>query len=279
MARRWRPTRPPPEDSNGDHAGSRDVRPRSVVVRAGGGHRRVRLLLARFESGDIGPDEWRAFRLLRGTYGQRQTGDAQMMRIKIPQGILVRAQLDALADVAERYSRGFGHITTRQNVQLHFVKLHDAEPAMRELAAAGMTTREACGNSVRNITACPYSGVAEGRGVRRHAVRRSADALPAAPSVELGAAAQVQDRLRRLLRGSHRLGDQRYRLERARRECRRTRRSRLQGDRRRRHGDDDEGRATCCTSSCPPTRCSTARKRSSASSIASATTSTSRRTG
>jgi sulfite reductase beta subunit-like hemoprotein len=118
-------------------------------------------LLARFESGDIGPDEWRAFRLLRGTYGQRQTGDAQMMRIKIPQGILGREQLDALADVAERYSRGFGHITTRQNVQLHFIKLHDAEPAMRELAAAGMTTREACGNSVRNITACPYSGVAQ----------------------------------------------------------------------------------------------------------------------
>ena len=118
-------------------------------------------LLARFESGDIGPDEWRAFRLLRGTYGQRQTGDAQMLRIKIPQGILAREQLDALADVAERYSRGFGHITTRQNIQLHFVKLHDAEPAMRDLAAAGMTTREACGNSVRNITACPYSGVAK----------------------------------------------------------------------------------------------------------------------
>jgi sulfite reductase beta subunit-like hemoprotein len=118
-------------------------------------------LLARFENGDIGPDEWRAFRLLRGTYGQRQTGDAQMMRIKIPQGILVREQLDAIADVAERYSRGFGHITTRQNVQLHFVKLHDAEPAMRALSAAGMTTREACGNSVRNITACPYSGVAK----------------------------------------------------------------------------------------------------------------------
>jgi sulfite reductase (NADPH) hemoprotein beta-component len=118
-------------------------------------------LLAKFESGEIGPDEWRAFRLLRGTYGQRQSGDAQMLRIKIPQGILVRDQLDALANVAERYSRGFGHITTRQNIQLHFVKLHDAEPAMRELAAAGMTTREACGNSVRNITACPYSGVAK----------------------------------------------------------------------------------------------------------------------
>ena len=104
-------------------------------------------------------------------------------------------QLDAVASVAERYSRGFGHITTRQNIQLHFVKLHDAEPAMRELAAAGMTTREACGNSVRNITACPYSGVAERRSVRRHAVCGGADALSAAPSAELGAAAQVQDRL------------------------------------------------------------------------------------
>jgi sulfite reductase beta subunit-like hemoprotein len=117
-------------------------------------------MLTRFETGEATPDEWRAFRLLRGTYGQRQDGDAHMMRVKIPQGILNRAQLDVLANVAERYSRGFGHITTRQNIQFHFVKLHDAEPAMRELAEAGVTTREACGNSVRNITACPYSGVA-----------------------------------------------------------------------------------------------------------------------
>ena len=117
-------------------------------------------MLTKFERGDITPEEWRAFRLVRGTYGQRQNADAQMLRIKIPQGILTRPQIDALADAAERYSRGFGHITTRQNVQLHFLKLHDAEPAMRLLADAGLTTREACGNSVRNITACPYSGVA-----------------------------------------------------------------------------------------------------------------------
>jgi sulfite reductase (NADPH) hemoprotein beta-component len=83
-----------------------------------------------------------------------------MIRVKIPQGVLTTEQLGALADVAERYSRGFGHITTRQNVQFHFVKLHDAEPAMRRLAAAGLTTREACGNSVRNITACQFAGVA-----------------------------------------------------------------------------------------------------------------------
>src|SRR5262245_14066578 len=116
--------------------------------------------LEQFERGEITPDQWRAFRLVRGTYGQRQSGDAQMLRVKIPQGILTAGQLDALASVGEKYSRGFGHITTRQNVQFHFVKLHDAEPAMRVLADAGLTTREACGNSVRNITGCAYAGVA-----------------------------------------------------------------------------------------------------------------------
>jgi sulfite reductase beta subunit-like hemoprotein len=116
--------------------------------------------LDKFERGEITADQWRAFRLVRGTYGQRQTDDAQMLRIKIPQGILTGDQIYALADVAATYSRGFGHITTRQNVQFHFVKLHDVEPAMRRLADAGMTTREACGSSVRNITACPYAGVA-----------------------------------------------------------------------------------------------------------------------
>jgi sulfite reductase beta subunit-like hemoprotein len=117
-------------------------------------------VLAQFERGEITPEQWRVFRLLRGTYGQRQVDDAQMIRVKIPQGVLTAPQLEAIADVAERYSRGFGHITTRQNIQLHFVKLHDVEPAMRLLANAGLTTREACGNSVRNITACQFAGVA-----------------------------------------------------------------------------------------------------------------------
>ena len=116
--------------------------------------------LDRFERGELTPDQWRQFRLVRGTYGQRQTTDSQMLRVKIPQGVLTMDQLAALADVGERYSRGFGHITTRQNIQFHFVALHDIEPAMRRLADAGITTREACGNSVRNITACPYAGVA-----------------------------------------------------------------------------------------------------------------------
>jgi sulfite reductase beta subunit-like hemoprotein len=116
--------------------------------------------LERYERGELTADQWRQFRLVRGTYGQRQADDAQMLRVKIPQGVLSSDQLEALADVGRQYSRGFGHITTRQNMQFHFVRLHDVEPAMRRLADAGLTTREACGNSVRNITACPLAGVA-----------------------------------------------------------------------------------------------------------------------
>jgi len=116
--------------------------------------------LEKFERGELTPDQWRAFRLIRGTYTQRQDGDFQMLRVKIPQGSLTADQLFALADVADDYSRGFGHITTRQNLQFHFMKLHDVESAMRRLSDAGLTTREACGNSVRNITACAYGGVA-----------------------------------------------------------------------------------------------------------------------
>src|SRR3954451_15769663 len=115
--------------------------------------------LERYERGDMTPDQWRSFRLVKGTYGQRQATDSQMLRVKVPQGVITSEQLFAFAEVGERYSRRFGHITTRQNIQFHFVKLHDVEPAMRRLAEAGLTTREACGNSVRNITACPYAGV------------------------------------------------------------------------------------------------------------------------
>jgi sulfite reductase (NADPH) hemoprotein beta-component len=114
-------------------------------------------MLGKLERQEITPDEWRRFRLLRGTYGQRQD-DVQMLRVKVPQGIVNGSQMRALADVASRYSRGFCHITTRQNIQFHFVKLADCETAMRQLADEGLTSREACGNSVRNITGCPYTG-------------------------------------------------------------------------------------------------------------------------
>ena len=126
------------------------------------------------------------------------------------------------------------HITTRQNIQFHFVKLNDVEPAMRELADEGLTTREACGNSVRNITGCPYAGVVGRRDLRRHAVRRGADALLPAPSAQRRAAAQVQDRLRRVPRGSRARLDQRHRLARARSW---TAARGLPRDRRRRHVD------------------------------------------
>jgi sulfite reductase (NADPH) hemoprotein beta-component len=111
--------------------------------------------LEKFERGELTPDQWRAFRLVRGTYGQRQTGDVQMLRVKIPQGILTAKQLEALAQVGEQYSRGFGHITTRQNVQFHFVTLHDVEPAMRQLADAG--SRRGRHAAIRFATSRPAS--------------------------------------------------------------------------------------------------------------------------
>jgi sulfite reductase (NADPH) hemoprotein beta-component len=117
-------------------------------------------VLGKYERGEITPEAWRKFRLVRGTYGQRQD-NVQMLRIKVPQGILTGSQLRALASVATRYSRGFCHITTRQNIQYHFVPLKVVEAAMRELAEEGLTTREACGNSVRNITGCQYAGTSE----------------------------------------------------------------------------------------------------------------------
>ena len=82
-----------------------------------------------------------------------------MQRIKIPFGGLTTEQMDALADLAEEYSDGICHITTRQDVQLHFVHIDDTPALMRRLAAVGITTREACGNTVRNVTACPLAGV------------------------------------------------------------------------------------------------------------------------
>ena len=114
--------------------------------------------LGQFERGEIAPDAWKAFRLVNGVYSQRQEGDAMMIRVKIPQGVLTPPQLRALSDVGERFSIGRGHVTTRQNVQFHFVHLADTDDGLRVLADAGLTTREACGNSVRNVTACPYAG-------------------------------------------------------------------------------------------------------------------------
>lgn len=113
---------------------------------------------ARLERGEITEDQFRPFRLKHGIYGQRQSG-FQMVRVKIPSGLLNPIQLRALADIAEKYSTGRGHLTTRENVQFHFVKMENVPTVMGLLAESGLTTREACGNTVRNITSCPLSGV------------------------------------------------------------------------------------------------------------------------
>jgi sulfite reductase beta subunit-like hemoprotein len=114
--------------------------------------------LARYLSGDLEDDVFRVFRLNNGIYGQRQGGHNQMVRIKIPYGQVTPEQLDAMAHIADTYSRGWGHITTRQNIQMHFVQLDDVPTVMRELAAVGLTTREACGDTVRNIQGCHLAG-------------------------------------------------------------------------------------------------------------------------
>lgn len=108
--------------------------------------------------GEIDEDAFRVMRLNNGIYGQRQGGTNQMVRVKLPYGSASPEQLEALADVAERWSRGWGHITTRQNVQFHFVDLRDVPAVLRRLADVGLTTREACGDTVRNVTGCHLAG-------------------------------------------------------------------------------------------------------------------------
>jgi sulfite reductase (ferredoxin) len=112
----------------------------------------------RFWSGEISPDEFRRFRLQNGIYGQRQEGE-QMVRVKIPWGGLSAAQLEVLAEMAAQSPRGVGHVTTRQNVQVHFIKLEQVTALMDRLASVGVTTREACGNTVRNVTVAHCAGV------------------------------------------------------------------------------------------------------------------------
>ncbi len=118
-----------------------------------------RKLVEGYFLGELTPDEFKARRLHMGTYGIRATKDVHMMRVKIPQGNLTAEQLEALADVAETYSKGIGHITTRQDVQLYWIPTRESPKVMATLSAVGLTTREACGNSVRNVTACHLAGV------------------------------------------------------------------------------------------------------------------------
>ena len=111
--------------------------------------------------GELSQDLFRPFRLQHGIYGQRQPG-VQMVRIKIPFGGLNSTQLRVIAEMADRHATGVGHVTTRQDIQLHFAALEHVGTIMRRLADVGVTTREACGNTVRNVTACHLAGVCQG---------------------------------------------------------------------------------------------------------------------
>ncbi len=114
--------------------------------------------LARYLSGDLEEDAFRVFRLNNGIYGQRQGGRNQMLRVKVPYGSITAEQLDTFAHIAETYSRGWGHLTTRQNVQFHFVDLEQVPAALWDMASVGLTSREACGDTVRNVMGCHLAG-------------------------------------------------------------------------------------------------------------------------
>jgi sulfite reductase beta subunit-like hemoprotein len=115
----------------------------------------------KFLAGDMAEDDFIKFRLKQGVYGQRQP-DVQMIRVKLPFGGITPEQMEKFADVIEKYvPLNKGHITTRQNVQMHHIPLPDVEKAIRELGEAGLSSREGCGNTMRNVTADPWAGVAK----------------------------------------------------------------------------------------------------------------------
>ena len=112
-----------------------------------------------FLNGEMDGERFMSFRLQHGIYGQRQDG-VHMVRIKAPGGRLNPDHLNTIADCAEGYGQNkLAHVTTRQDFQLHYVPTKDTATVMRRLGAAGLTTREACNNTIRNVTACPLAGV------------------------------------------------------------------------------------------------------------------------
>ena len=119
---------------------------------------KFREMLAGYQAGEVSEDVFRVFRLTNGIYGQRQGGTNQMVRVKVPYGSMTPEQLEMIANLVERYSRGWGHITTRQNIQFHFVELDRIPDVMQHLASVGLTTREACGDTVRNVQGCHLAG-------------------------------------------------------------------------------------------------------------------------
>ena len=114
-----------------------------------------------FRQGKYDEDSFRRFRLQHGAYGTRMTSDYAMVRIKIPAGKIYPNQFEKIAQLSEAFSIGSAHVSTRENIQLHWIVLEDVSEVMRGLAEVGLTTREACGNTVRNVMCSPLSGVCE----------------------------------------------------------------------------------------------------------------------
>ncbi|MTA69746.1 MAG: hypothetical protein F2956_07595, partial [Actinobacteria bacterium] len=119
---------------------------------------RFEIAISQYLGGEIGEDVFRVMRLNNGVYGQRQGGTNQMVRIKLPAGTITPEQMELMGVLATEFSRGWGHITTRQNIQFHFVQLARIPDLLRRLAAVGLTSREACGDTVRNVMACHLAG-------------------------------------------------------------------------------------------------------------------------
>ena len=111
-----------------------------------------------FRDGQIPDEKFRSLRLARGIYGQRQPG-VQMIRIKLPFGKMTFAQVKRIADISDEYATGNMHLTTRQDVQIHFVSLDKTPELWAKLEEESITIREACGNTVRNITASDQAGI------------------------------------------------------------------------------------------------------------------------
>jgi sulfite reductase (ferredoxin) len=112
-----------------------------------------------YRQGKLSDDDFRRFRLQAGTYSSRLQMNFSMIRIKIPSGEITPEQLEKIASLSEAFSIGSAHVSTRQNIQLHWVQLEDVSEVMRGLVEVGLTTREACGNTVRNVMCSHFAGV------------------------------------------------------------------------------------------------------------------------
>jgi sulfite reductase beta subunit-like hemoprotein len=139
-------------------SGSEKTKPASIIQYLDTEVPQFKANVTAFEAEEMDPTAFRSFRLRLGVYGQRQA-DVHMMRIKIPGGFLHADQVDALAEIIDRFAPlRKGHVTTRENIQIHHLTLENSGEVMAILDSVGLSTRDACGNTVRNVTACPMAG-------------------------------------------------------------------------------------------------------------------------